>query len=333
MFDNNGERENGKSSVKAEGEFTARLLRSCANLADRGVFIPRRHNFDLSKVSSIGVGGTAEAAFYPDTLAGLTELIVELKKANIPFALLGTAANVLIPDKCEELRGAVIFTRQLRSLAVDGENVFVFCGVTGAEFLQRTLAAGLTGAEFLEGIPCSIGGATYMNAGANGRHVSDILESVLAFGKGEMRVYSQRECRFSYKDSAFMHSGETILGVTFRLKKSTREAVEENLRLSREKRAALPKGRSLGCIFKNPPPLGKDERRISAGLLIEKAGMKGVNIGGARVSRQHGNFIINEGGATYRDVCELIDKIRIRVYETQGVLLQEEIRYLKDLWQ
>ena len=172
-----------------------------------------------------------------------------------------------------------------------------------------------------------------MNAGANGRHVSDILESVLAFGKGEMRVYSQRECRFSYKDSAFMHSGETILGVTFRLKKSTREAVEENLRLSREKRAALPKGRSLGCIFKNPPPLGKDERRISAGLLIEKADMKGIKIGGARVSRQHGNFIINEGGATYRDVCELIDKIRIRVYETQGVLLQEEIRYLKDLWQ
>ena len=337
-WENKNNRNKGEYDGKTTGEvnvqsdFSARLLRSCAKLAERGVFISRRQHVDLSKSSSIGIGGTAEAAFYPDTLAGLTELIAELKKANLPFVLLGTASNVLIPDESEELHGAVIFTKRLRSLAVDGESVFAFCGVTGAEFLQRTLAAGLTGAEFLEGIPCSIGGATYMNAGANGRHISDISESVLAYGNGEMHVYTQSECKFAYKDSAFMHNGETVLGVTFRLRQTDRKTVEENLRLFREKRATLPKGRSLGCIFKNPP-LYINERRVSAGLLIEKAGMKGVKIGGARVSHQHANFIINEGGATYRDVRELIEKIRVRVYETQGVLLQEEIRYLNDLWQ
>lgn len=314
-------------------DLTTRFMRSCANLAARGVFIGRRQNLDLSKVSSIGVGGTILLAFYPDTLAGLTELIDELKKADLRFALLGTASNVLFPDDGEELKGAAIFTKHLRSLAIDGGNVFAFCGVTGAEFLQKTLAAGLTGAEFLEGIPCSIGGATYMNAGANGRHISDILESVLAYGNGEMHVYTQRECRFSYKDSAFMHSGETILGVTLRLKKATSETVAENLRLLREKRAELPKGKSLGCIFKNPLSPDNGERRVSAGRLIEQSGMKGVKAGGARVSERHANFIINEGGATYRDVCELIETVRGKVYETQGVKLEEEIRYLKDMWQ
>ncbi|MGN1052357.1 MAG: FAD-binding protein, partial [Candidatus Scatosoma sp.] len=171
--------EVSKNTQRESGEFsdiTTRFMRACAKLADRGVFISRRQNFDLSKISSIGIGGTVAAAFFPDTLAGLTELIGQLKKADLPFALLGTASNVLIPDKSEELQGAAVFTKRLRSVAVDGESVFAFCGVTGAEFLQKTLAAGLTGAEFLEGIPCSIGGATYMNAGANGRHVSDIAE-------------------------------------------------------------------------------------------------------------------------------------------------------------
>ena len=326
----------GKTTECASVEFsdmTTRFMRACAKLADRGVFISRRQNFDLSAVSPMGIGGRVAAAFFPDTLAGLTELINRLKAADLPFALLGTASNVLIPDKSEALQGAAVFTKRLRSVAVDGESVFAFCGVTGAEFLRKTLAAGLTGAEFLEGIPCSIGGATYMNAGANGRHISDIAESVLAYGNGEMRVYTHSDCRFAYKDSAFMKNGDTVLGVTFRLKKSTPEAVAENLRLSREKRAELPKGKSLGCIFKNPPPRVKGERRISAGLLIEQAGMKGVSAGGARVSEQHANFIVNEGGATYADVRELIEKIRASVYETHGVRLEEEIRYFTDLWQ
>lgn len=328
------------------GELRDRIARVCEELALRGVFVRRQTDLCTAEISAIGIGGTCAAAFYPDTLASLTELVSALKKAKIPYAVLGSAANVLIPDGSETddaagvsangekyiLRGAIVFTKYLKSLAIDGESVFAFCGVTGAELLYRTREAGLTGAEFLEGIPCTAGGAAYMNAGAGGRHVSDILESVLAYGDGDMRVYTAKECGYGYKKSAFMESGEIILGITLRLKKSSSAAVEAGVARAKEARAHLPRGKSLGCVFKNPPPLVAGERGISAGELIEQAGMKGKKIGGAEVSEKHANFIINAGGATYRNVRSLIEEVRRAVYETHGVRLEEEIRYLDGLW-
>ncbi len=334
-------------------ELREKIARVCEELASRGVFVRRQSDLVTAEISPIGIGGRCAAAFYPDTLASLTELVSALKRAQIPYAVLGSAANVLIDDGSEYdfagggasrgaggdtkggfvLRGAIVFTKYLRSLAIDGESVFAFCGVTGAELLYRVREANLAGAEFLEGIPCTAGGAAYMNAGAGGRHVSDILESVLAYGDGDMRVYTAKECRYSYKKSAFTDSGEIILGVTLRLKKSGAAAVEAGAARAREARANLPKGKSLGCVFKNPPPLAAGERRISAGALIDEAGLKGRKIGGAAVSEKHANFIINEGGATYKDVRLLIEEVRRAVYETHGVRLEEEIRYINDLWQ
>ena len=171
-----------------------------------------------------------------------------------------------------------------------------------------------------------------MNAGAGGKHVSDILESALVYGDGDMRVYTAKECGFSYKESAFMKRGEAILGITLRLKKSSPAAVEAAISRAKEARAHLPRGKSLGCVFKNPPSLTAGENRISAGKLIESAGMKGRRAGGAEVSEKHAHFIVNEGGATYKDVRSLIEEVRRAVYETQGVRLEEEIRYLDDLW-
>ena len=334
-------------------ELRGRIARFCESLAARGVFVRRQSDLVTAEISPIGIGGTCAAAFYPDTLASLTELVSALKKAKIPYAVLGSAANVLIPDGSETgatvgstvgaagaiqnggkylLRGAIVFTKYLRSLAIDGESVFAFCGVTGAELLYKVREANLAGAEFLEGIPCTAGGAAYMNAGAGGRHMCDVVESVLAYGDGDMRVYTAKECGYAYKKSAFMDSGEIILGVTLRLKKSSSAAVEAGAARAREARAHLPKGKSLGCVFKNPPPLVAGERRISAGALIEQAGMKGRKIGGAAVSETHANFIVNEGGATYENVRSLIEEVRRAVYETHGVRLEEEIRYLNDLW-
>lgn len=351
-----GSKNDGEKGSKNDGEkggcgeeLCGRIARVCESLAARGVFVRRQSNLVTAEISPIGIGGTCAAAFYPDTLASLTELVSALKKAKIPYAVLGSAANVLIPDGSETgeaggekgsekgggnyvLRGAIVFTKYLRSLAIDGESVFAFCGVTGAELLYRVREADLAGAEFLEGIPCTAGGAAYMNAGAGGRHMSDVVESVLAYGDGDMRVYTAKECGYAYKKSAFMDSGEIILGVTLRLKKSSSAAVEAGAARAREARAHLPKGKSLGCVFKNPPPLVADERRISAGALIEQAGMKGRKIGGAAVSETHANFIINEGGATYENVRSLIEEVRRAVYETHGVRLEEEIRYLNDLW-
>lgn len=334
---------NGDGTLKkggdAEKAIKTRILRACAALLQRGEDVPKSFDFDMEKVSFIGVGGIAPAAFFPNTLAGFTELLRELRRQSVPFCLFGTVANVLIPDgkrkKDDEkgvLNGAAVFTKNLRSIAVDGENIFAFCGVTGAELLSAAAEAGLGGAEFLSGVPCSVGGATYMNAGSNGRHVSDAAESVLAYGDGEMRVYTNAECRFSYKQSAFMGSGEAILGVTFRFKRVGNAGAAALQRDAERKRAGLPKGKSLGCIFKNPPPLIAGERRISAGALIESSGMKGAREGGAVVSKDHANFIINEDGATYEDVRALIERVRRAVFETHGVRLEEEIRYLGGEW-
>lgn len=336
-------------TTKGEDKETKeRIFRVCADLAKRGIFIPRSFSFDLSAVSSIGIGGIAPAAFFPDTLAGLTELVGGLKRFCVPYAVLGSAANVLIPDGLPEknsaedadtvtekgfLPGVIVFTKNLASLAVDGENIFAFAGVKGRDLVMTATAAGLTGAEFLTGIPCSVGGATYMNAGANGRHVSDAIESVLSYGTGEMRVRSVSECAFGYKDSVFMKNGEIILGVTFRLKREGVSLAEANVKIAAEARKNLPAGKSLGCIFKNPLPQTAGDRRISAGLLIEKAGWKGKREGGAKISEEHANFIINDGGATYENVKKLIRNVRRDVSEKQGVRLEEEIRYLGDLWQ
>ena len=342
-------REKGGGNGGSGEELLVRIARVCESLAARGVFVRRQSDLVTAEISPIGIGGACAAAFYPDTLASLTELVSALKKAKIPFAVLGSAANVLIPDGSETgatdgaagifpndgkylLRGAIVFTKYLRSLAIDGESVFAFCGVTGAELLYKVREANLAGAEFLEGIPCTAGGAAYMNAGAGGRRMSDVVESVLAYGDGDMRVYTAKECGYAYKKSVFMDSGEIILGITLRLKKSSSAAVEASAARTREARAHLPKGKSLGCVFKNPPPLVAGERRISAGALIEQAGMKGRKIGGAAISALHANFIVNEGGATYEDVRSLIEEVRRAVYETHGVRLEEEIRYLNDLW-
>ena len=256
-------RELCQREENAAAALLEKLRRVSEELTARGVFVRRQTNLNTAEISPMGVGGTCAAAFYPDTLATFTELITALKKAEIPYAVLGSAANVLIPDGSEEaenggagggylLRGALVFTKYLRSIAVDGESVFAFCGVTGAELLYRTRAANLSGAEFLEGIPCTAGGAAYMNAGAGGKHVSDILESALVYGDGDMRVYTAKECGFSYKESAFMKRGEAILGITLRLKKSSPAAVEAAISRAKEARAQLlqtyrQSARRVGC--------------------------------------------------------------------------------------
>lgn len=327
--------KNRGENANASFRLREKVERVCRALAERGMYPVRRSRVALSSLSAIGIGGVCDTVFYPETLACFTELLCELREQNVPYAVLGTTSNVLIPDTPagETLRGVIVFTRRLTSLAIDGENVFAFCGVTGAELICRTSSVGLTGAEFLTGIPCTVGGATYMNAGAFGNSVSDVVESVLSYTGGAMKVYSQNECGFSYKKSVFMQNDAVILGTTFRLKRTDARLVQEKVQSLQRRRSRLPQGKSLGCIFKNPTI--KDERGVtlaSAGALIESAGMKGVSCGGARVSEKHANFILNENAAIYADVTALIALIKAAVLKKYGVSLTEEIRYLDDLW-
>lgn len=267
---------------------------------------------------SVGCGGSAEAAFYPSNLAELLLLIDNFKREGINFLVLGNMTNVLPPDGVFE--GALIFTGKLKSVGI-GQSVFAMAGVKAKAFLDACERHGRTGAEFLAGIPCSMGGAVFMNAGAGGKYISDIIESVLIYKEGRIRVLSKEECGYAYKQSVFMQEPSVILGASFALEEIDPKIVSERRAEYMAARKHLPKGRSMGCVFKNPA--GE-----SAGRLIEGAGLKGLQVGGAVISEKHANFIINEGGATSADVKALINLTKNAVFAQYGIELEEEIRYI-----
>jgi UDP-N-acetylmuramate dehydrogenase len=205
---------------------------------------------------------------------------------------------------------------------VMGDNVFVYAGVTSREFLRACKRENRCGAEFLIGIPCTLGGALYMNAGAGGKYISEIVESVMVFRGGKECVLSLKDCEYDYKHSIFMQNDDVILGASLRLEKSSLEEIEKEEQYYLFRRKHLPKGKSMGCVFKNPP-------NAYAGDLIERSGLKGLRIGGAKVSNEHANFIINEGNATSSDIKSLIALIKNAVRSQYGVCLEEEICYLE----
>ncbi len=277
----------------------------------------RRSPFDFSKNSSIGCGGFAPVAFYPQSVPELTSLVDRLTEEGIPYCVLGNLTNVLPSD--EGMQGAVISTKKLLGITA-GERLFAYAGETSGTLLRACKSAGLSGAEFLSGVPCTLGGAAYMNAGAAGKYLSEIVESVLVLRAGKRITLSLEECDYAYKKSVFMKNDDVILGVTLRLQSSTVAEIEKREGSYIERRKHLPKGRSMGCVFKNP-------EGYAAGELIERSGLKGLRVGGAKVSKEHANFIINEGG-TARDIKTLIKLVKNAVLAQYGVALQEEIRYL-----
>lgn len=271
----------------------------------------------VAEKSSIGIGGKANA-YFPEDLTSFLFLLEGFRRFGIKYFVLGNMTNVLPHDG--DFTEIFIFTERMRSIGF-GDKVFCQSGVSSARFLEACEREGRTGAEFLEGIPCSIGGAVFMNAGACGKHISDILDSALVYFGGEVRTLTNEEIRYGYKESLFMHGEYAILGASFTLAKADSLSVQNRRKEYRETRTHLPKGKSMGCVFKNPD--GK-----SAGKLIEGAFMKGAKEGRAVVSDEHANFIINRGNATANDVISLAERIKKAVYEKYGVRLQEEIRYL-----
>ena len=272
--------------------------------------------YDFAKGSTIGVGGKGYAVF-PRSFTELIDVVDGCRARGIPYRVLGNLSNVLPPEHDEKT--VYILTKRLTGLTM-GEHPLAYAGVSAGELLRACKQHGKLGAEFLAGIPCSIGGAAYMNAGVAGKYFSDIVRSVIVYEDGCLRTYPKEECGYAYKRSRFM-SGGVILGVVLELKDGSPQAVQEEITRQLQRRAHLPKGRSMGCVFKNPEGL-------VAGKLIEGAGLKGFRIGGAVVSNQHGNFIINDQNATVQDVRALIAKVKEAVYQKYAIRLIEEIEYL-----
>ena len=274
--------------------------------------------FDFAKNSSIGCGGVAAVVFYPSNVAEMVAVIEKLKKNGVEYRILGNLTNVLPPDGHADY--AVVSTKKMDGIVM-GERVFAYAGAMSGKLLHACKREKRSGLEFLSGIPCTLGGALYMNAGVKGAYISDVVENVLVLRDGERRILSWKDCSYAYKKSVFMENGDCILGATLRLERATEGKIEERERRYLERRLHLPKGKSMGCVFKNPPA-------AYAGELVEKSGLKGFRIGGAKISEQHANFIINEGTATSADIRALIAVAKNAVQAQYGIRLEEEIQYL-----
>lgn len=275
--------------------------------------------FLFSKHSSIGCGGSAFIAVYPQSETELVRVCETLEKKEIPFHVLGYMTNVLPPDG--ELDSVVVSTKGLNKITTTKNGLYVETGVSAGALLNRCKELGKSGAEFLAGIPCTMGGALYMNAGVQDGHMSDVVESVRVFYRGKILELSLNECDYGYKTSVFMQGGFTILGAKLRFTCKTREVVEGKIKEYLDKRKRLPKGKSMGCVFKNP-------EGYFAWQLIDGAGLKGLRMGGAYISEEHANFVINDNDATSEQIKKLITVVKNAVFAQYKIRLEEEIRYL-----
>lgn len=273
--------------------------------------------FSFAKHTTIGCGGVAALAASPADEESAAKLLGTLCEERIPHCFLGAGANVLPADGLFE--GVVVRFDRLKMLCADGETLFAGAGVTGGALLRFAERERIGGFEPLTGIPMTVGGGIVMNAGISEGHFSDVTAEVIGIEKGKIRKFSLKDCAFSEKTSIFQ-SGIAVTGAYLKGKSATPSAIAARREFFRARRAHLPKGRSMGCVFVNPAG-------DTAGRLIEHCGLKGIRVGGAVVSHEHANFILNEGGSS-ADVSALIALVKEEVLRQTGVLLREEIRRL-----
>ncbi len=276
-------------------------------------------NFNFSKGSAIGSGGIARMAFEPQTFQELSRLIEQLNAHGIEYYVLGNLSNVLPPDGVS--KRVIIKTARFQDVDFS-RSLFVSAGTTSGGLLRLCRLLKKSGAEFLTGIPCTLGGALYMNAGVSGKYVAELVERVTVLREGKKIELAVSECEYAYKSSVFMKNKDVILGARLKLADSSAEKIEEEIRCYAKRRLHLPKGKSMGCVFKNPSG-------YAAGALVEGAGMKGLRFGGAVVSTEHANFILNDGGATSAQIKTLIQTLKNAVYAQYKIELEEEIKYLE----
>lgn len=271
--------------------------------------------------TSFRCGGSADLYLVPSNLAELFSVRELLLKEKLPHIIMGNGSNLLFLDG--GYRGVVVKLGEgIDRVRFEGNMVFAEPGVGLAALSRQAMKEGRSGLEFACGIPGSLGGAVYMNAGAYGGSISDLVISVASLDSyGIMRDRRAAECEFGYRQSIFAKNGEMIVGVKLQLAEDLPSRIEERMRDLTEKRNAkqpvnMP---SAGSFFKRP-------EGDFAGRLIEEAGLKGLRVGGAMVSPLHAGFIVNTGGATARDVVDLMTIVRETVAERSGIVLEPEVQ-------
>ncbi|MEA4965062.1 MAG: UDP-N-acetylmuramate dehydrogenase [Oscillospiraceae bacterium] len=279
----------------------------------------------MKERTSFRIGGPCDVMLLPKSAAELRAAWLALRELGVRPLVLGACTNVLIPD--EGLRGVVIETRDgLGALRqVDDTHIEAECGATLAKLSLLAASLDLAGLEFAQGIPGSVGGGVYMNAGAYGGEIRQTAEKTATLtGDGTPRDYVGGEQGFHYRGSAFQNMDGMILSTVFALQKGSHEEIRAKMQdFSQRRREKQPlELPSAGSAFKRP------EGHYAAAL-IEEAGLKGFRVGGAAVSEKHAGFLVNLGGATAKDVLSLVEQVQKRVLETSGVELEPEIRLFR----
>ena len=276
--------------------------------------------------TSFQIGGPAELFIEPESEEIFGRLLTFLKRESVPFVVIGAGSNLLVGDR--GVRGVVVKTGKAFDFLERRENIITAgSGVTLAKLSSFAAQAGLSGLEFASGIPGLVGGALYMNAGAYGGEMKDVVRRTYYYNEdGEKKTVEGADHQFGYRSSIFTEGGKYIVSTEMELSPKSEDEIRlQMLELNRRRKEKQPLSYpSAGSTFKRP-------EGYFAAKLIEDAGLKGASVGGARVSEKHSGFIINQtGAATAADVCALIDKVKETVFRKFGVELQCEIKKIGD---
>ena len=303
-----------------------------------------KENEPLSKHTNFRIGGNARWFVEARSEEELREAIAFAAEMGVGFCVTGGGSNTLANDDGFD---GVVIQMAMRKIAIDGPTVVAEAGAMSAMVARQTADSGLRGMEWAISLPGTIGGAVRGNAGCFGGEMGDVVSSVRVLRDGQTVDVGRSDLHFAYRESAIKHSSDIILSVTMELSPGDRDELRAKLDETLAKRKASQPlyGGSAGCVFKNYDAT-EDEaqriaakadilmhempasRRLSAGWLIDKLGLKGTRIGDAKISEEHGNFIVNLGAATSSDVAQLIALVKTRARDELGIKLQEEVQYL-----
>ena len=267
------------------------------------------------------IGGKADIMLLPETEDEIIEIVKFCYKTKQNFFVLGGGSNLLIPDT--GIRDVVIkLSDNYSKFTIDNEIIMAEAGIKLWDLSEKILENNLTGFEFASGIPGTIGGGVYMNAGAYDSEMKNIVKTVRVIdNQGNIREYTNEEMKFGYRTSYAMEQKSIISKVTLKLAQGDyQDIVDKTNDFANRRSEKQPLTEySAGSTFKRPPG-------HYAGKLIEEAGLKGFSIGEAKVSEKHSGFVINKGNCTYKEMVEFIDEVKNRVYKNSGILLEEEVR-------
>lgn len=279
-----------------------------------------KYNEPMKKYTTLKVGGPADVLVTPENVQDVIATLNYAKQKGIKVTIVGNGSKLLVKDG--GIRGIVIrFCSKFADAHIEGEYITVEAGMTIPRLAIIAKDNSLSGLEFASGIPGNLGGAVYMNAGAYGSEMAKVVEEVTYLDdEFNIQTATNEECEFSYRSSIFRKNNNIILSAKLKLNKRDKQEIEELMKQNQESRRSKQplEYPSAGSTFKRP-------EGYFVGKLVDDLGLKGYSIGGAEISTKHSGFIVNKGNATAKDVLDLINYIKEKVLEANGIKLEEEI--------